>query len=91
MTNIQEMVLPEVAPGIGSEGHDLEGDFSMISRTTSVVTSLNFANKQLIGCMVLAVHLGAGQFSVDCLKFAVLLIKKALNLSVRFCIEMWDG
>ena len=65
----------KVRVGIVSEGHDFEGDFSMISRTASVVTSSNFVNEQLQGCIMLAVGVCVEQFSVDCLKFAILLTK----------------
>ena len=47
----------------------------MISCTASVVTSSNFVNEQLQGCMMLAVGVCVERFSVDCLKFAILLTK----------------
>ena len=50
----------KVQVGIGSEGHDFTGDFSIISHTTFEVTSVNFANEQLEDCIMSSASVVAG-------------------------------
>ena len=76
----------KVRVGIGLDGHDLEEDFSMISCTASVVTSLKFANEQLQG--LLAVGVLAGQFSKDCHDLVDKVSAKPLGGVILYCRDV---